>query len=78
MSTFLVIIMYWHLNGEFRISVGGMAPTEVTCEASRAEGERHFRSQGARGVHSRCIAVDAKPEGLPDYMPQPTPNRLAT
>jgi hypothetical protein len=78
MSGFLVLIMYWQLNGSFHINVGAMAPTQVTCEASRAEGEKHFRSQGAIGVHSRCIGVDEKPEGLPEFQQQPSRNRMAT
>ena len=78
MDGFLVLVLYWTLAGEQKITLGGMAPTQLACEKYAAEGVAHFTSQGAIGAYGRCVAMEAKPQGLPDFIQQPKPGQRST
>jgi hypothetical protein len=77
MDGFLILVIYWSLNGQQHITLGGMAPTQVACEKYAAEGVRHFTGQGAIGAYARCVPLESPPAGLPEFIQQPKPGPAA-
>jgi hypothetical protein len=77
MDGFLILVIYWSLNGQQHITLGGMAPTQITCERYGEEGVKKFTGQGAIGAYVRCVALEPKPEGLPEFLQQPKPGPAA-